>query len=385
MPEIAPANPMPHADNIPAWKCDDLNLETARALYPHWSDLALNAIEKNVFYFPWFVTPSLPLLEVKQPKIVTVYLGDLLIGLFIVHEDIGYAHLPIPFYRTALHLHQFLGTPLVRTGYSDQFAAGLCAWLDAAPKERSFLLLTQQTGDSEIFRAVAKICKTQNRQLIMLDQAKRAAITPCPNGNGAPENHISKNRRKSLNRKLKNLISVGDVSIEKLSCEEDFDNWIDSFLTLENAGWKGDQQTSILSSKKDIALYREMVFSALNDGHLNFFRMTLNGEPIAYTLDISCPPNTYCVKSCFDPSYKEYSPGILMEFETLKYYSQHAQFGMVDSCTDPENAILNELWPDRKRIVTLAIARKGLVYRFLFWSSNTLKEKLRPWVKAFSS
>ena len=180
MPESVSEKPAPQTVEMPSWKCVDLSLETAQTLAPDWSDLALNAIEKNIFYFPWFVLPSLPLLKKKQAKIVTVYQADLLIGLFVVQNEFGYANLPIQFYRTSIHLHQFLGTPLVRAGFADQFAMGLCAWLDDAPVEKSFLLLTHQTGDSEFTRAMERLCNSQDRQLVELDRKQRAAITSAP-------------------------------------------------------------------------------------------------------------------------------------------------------------------------------------------------------------
>ncbi len=384
MPISAPASSKPCKAEIPTWNCTDLDLESAQALVPAWSDLALNAIEKNVFYFPWFIIPSLPLLEKQQPKVVTVHHANQLIGLFLVHNDVGYANMPIPFYRTTIHLHQFLGTPLVRTGYADQFAAGVCAFLDAAPKERSFLLLTHQTGDSDLTRALECLCKHQSRQFVEVDRVQRAAIGPLTGDGTPPDKHLSSNRKKSLSRKLKNLIAQGDVCVEKLTHEGEIDVWLEGFFAIENAGWKGEQKTSILSSANDTALYRDMVSAAFTNGSLNFFRMKLDGKPIAYTLDISGPPYTYCLKTSFDPAFKKYSPGILMEFETLKYYAQHRQYGLVDSCSDPANTVLNELWPNQKSIVTIAIGRRGLVYKIIFWGSYVLKEKLKSLIRGAS-
>ncbi len=350
-----------------------LTLQVAHALELEWSDLALNAIEKNIFSFPWFVIPSLPLLVKKNPEIVTIYQGNLLIGFLVIQKDFGYAKLPISFYRTALHPHQFLGTPLIREGYEDQFVAGICAWLDAAPRKRCFLLLTHLTGDSKMTNAIETTCKAQNRQLIELDRFQRAAIISGLQDKEVSENQLSASRRKSLHRKLKNLTAQGGVTIERLSSEDEIGSWLEDFLNIENTGWKREKETSILSSAANIAFYRKMTASAFKNGSLNFFRLSVAGKPISYTLDITCAPYAYCLKSAFDPSYKKYSPGVLMEYETLKYYSQHKLISIVDSCTDPKNKMLNELWPNRKPIVTLALARRGAAYKLQFAISHMLK------------
>lgn len=355
-------------DDAVIWKTARLDAPFARAIEAQWSDLAQHAIEKNIFLYPWFIIPSLPLLAKHTPQIVTIYAGDLLIGLLMVRSDFGYAKLPLYFARTALHHEQYLATPLVRQGYAAQFASGLCAWLDDRPSRDSFLMLSWVTGNSEIQDAILATCADQQRQCAEFNRFERAAIGPVqPNiALAKAESLLSSNRRKSLMRSRKSLSALGALSIEKLSRQEQVADWLDDFLTMENSGWKRENRSSILSSADETALYRQMVASAFDQGHLHFFRLCLAGKAIAYTLDIIALPHAYCLKSAFDQAYKKYAPGVLMEFETLQYYYQHGDFDLVDSCTAPDNAMLNSLWPDRKPIVDLAIARKGGGHQQLF-------------------
>ena len=104
-----------------------LTEETLSDLYSEWLNLAHCAIEKNVFFFPWFVHASIPLLEPKQPQIVTIYQEGLLIGLTIMQSDTGYAKVPVGFFRSCLQYHQFLATPLIRNGYAKEFFSGIGA------------------------------------------------------------------------------------------------------------------------------------------------------------------------------------------------------------------------------------------------------------------
>jgi len=362
------------SDNV-VWKTQSLTKEAITSLEDEWRNLAHDAIEKNVYLFPWFIEASLSLFDAKQPEVVLIYHQGLLIGLFLTEKDLGYAKIPIGFFRNALHPHQFLGTPLVRKHFADQFTIGLFRWLDASPLSKSFLLLSQLSGDKEITTAIHKISKTQGRQLLEIDRFQRAMITLPTHGTN-PEGHLSASRKKSLKRKRKALSQLGELSIEQLTSKDKLESWFEDFARLENLGWKQQKKTSIQENLADVEFYRQMLPSAADDAALNFFRLTVNGKPIAYTLDLTCPPFVYCHRCAYDLSYKKYAPGVLMEYETLKIYNRMDFTAIVDSCTSPDNQMINELWPNRKSIVTLAIAKKGIFFQTQFAIMQSVKKLL---------
>ena len=41
---------------------------------------------------------------------------------------------------------------------------------------------------------------------------------------------------------------------------------------------------------------------------------------------------------------------------------QQNAYTLVDSCTAPDNALLNELWPDRKLVADIIIGRKSMLH-----------------------
>ncbi len=350
-----------------------LNAETAALLEPEWRDLARCAAERNLFAYPWFVLPSLPLLAPLRPRIVTVREDGLLIGLHIVREDRGYARLPVSFLRSAHHHGQYLGVPLVRAGHEMRFARGLCNWLDAAPARQVFLKLTLLSEEGPVANAIRAACHATGRLFMDINRFERAAIALADRDRRAPDAHLSTNRRKSLRRAMHGLAQRGPTSFETLTDAAALRHWMDDFLRLDHAGWKGEGGTSILSCPLETGFYRELAANALAQGCLNFFRLKVGDTPVAYTLDLQCAPEAYCLKTAFDPAYRKHSPGVLMEYETLLHYHRHRGIGRVDSCTAPDNALLNELWPDRKAIADLAIARQGLLYQGLVLVLRRLK------------
>jgi len=352
----------------------DLTTETVADLDEAWSDLAKNAIEKNVFLFPWFIRASIPLLKPKKPLLVAVYQDSLLIGLTLMQTDKGYAKLPVSFFRNCFHYHQFLATPLIRKGHSENFFVGLGKWLDASSGNKSFCLLNLLSGDGEIARAADAVFGSEDRATALLDQFERAAIVGASTPDASHDIHIGKNRLKNLRRRRNQLSKLGDVSVECLSPDDSAQEWLDGFIRLENSGWKNKARTSIALNPIDLDFYRDMIASAAEEDALLFMRLSVDGVPIAYTLDLFSDPFIYCVKSAYDPAYRKYAPGVILEHETLKKYRRpDGHLSTVDSCTSPENEMLNELWPDKRKIIALAFARSGLQHRFAFKSVLLLK------------
>lgn len=349
-----------HAEHM-TWRSQPLSLEAVDGLVEPWADLADHAIEKNIFLSPWFVRASIPLFK-TNPEIISIWEGEQLISLFLASADRGYAKLPIGFHRSALHPHQFLATPLVRENCSRSFAEGVFKWIDALPQKCSFALFTHLTGEGEIDASLRKISAEQGRKSFEVSRFRRAAVE----GGGNGMAHLRKSRRRSLERSMKKLEEKGPVTFTRLDDEAALDDWLGDFFRIENSGWKREGKTSIEQNPQDISFYRQIAADAFKAGNLNFFRLSVGDKPIAYTFDLVHGPFVYCMKCAHDLEFRKFAPGVLMEFETLKFYGSDGAAAIVDSCSSPDNQMLNDLWPERKTVIGLAIARKSWLHEAAF-------------------
>lgn len=357
------------------WQCEKLTFEILKGLEKDWNNLYLSASEENYFFDHHYIINSLPLLNKYKPKILTIWDDKELIGLIILRTDIGYGKLPLPFWRPALHFEQYLGTPIVSAHKEDKFALALCKWLDNAPLHCGFLNLAMLSCDSDISKAIQKHCNQEGRLFFRVNSFKRAAIMPSQHNGLDPEKLMSTSRRKNIRKSMDRLSQLGNIRIERLSKESDLISWIDHFFALEDTGWKHENGSSILSCAYEAALYREIIKAAFHRKNLIFTRLCLDGEALAYTLDIASGQHGYCLKSAINHDYRKYSPGIIMEFETLKYYLEQHHYTHLDSCTAPDNHLLNELWPDKIAISDLVIERKGFLFSMIFRAIYAIKSK----------
>lgn len=68
----------------------------------------------------------------------------------------------------------------------------------------------------------------------------------------------------------------------------------------------------------------------------------------------------FCFKIAYDEELAAFSPGGQLERENITVFHEQRDQGWQDSCADPDNAMINRLWPDRRRLSNLIVARRGL-------------------------
>lgn len=67
-------------------------------------------------------------------------------------------------------------------------------------------------------------------------------------------------------------------------------------------------------------------------------------------------PFLYAFKVAYDAAFARFSPGALLEVEAIEHFHRALQdVELLDSCADPDNELINRIWPDRRRLQTLVI------------------------------
>ena len=93
------------------------NLTELASIVPAWDALARDALEPNPFYESWMLLPALRAFGAGQDvRVVLVWRGERLIGLFPFHHVARYKGMPVSALRSWLHVHCLLCTPLVLAG-----------------------------------------------------------------------------------------------------------------------------------------------------------------------------------------------------------------------------------------------------------------------------
>jgi CelD/BcsL family acetyltransferase involved in cellulose biosynthesis len=136
---------------------------------------------------------------------------------------------------------------------------------------------------------------------------------------------IKKSLQKDLKRARKKAQKYGTLSLKVISDKEQgyLQQYLKEFLLIESSGWKGDNQTAILSNNNRKNFFENYGISAFNDGVLRLFFLMLDGKAVAVQYGIESANAFWLLNIGYDEQYRDFSPGNLLLEESIKYASQN--------------------------------------------------------------
>ncbi len=134
---------------------------------------------------------------------------------------------------------------------------------------------------------------------------------------------LPRKARKEMERCARRLAEQGEVEVEFTDASNDLERVLSDGFRLEGSGWKHASETAITSSPSTHRFYTEVAHWAHRRGWLLLAFLRLSGKPIAFDLCLRCNGVTWVLKGGFDPSYRRFSPGTLLTYESLRAAFEH--------------------------------------------------------------
>ena len=318
--------------------------ERLAALQAEWRDLAKSAVEPNPFYEPWMLLPALKHLGAgRRLEVCLVFEKKAkgvhrLCGLFPVERKRGRAELWV-------HRYCYLGAPLLRRGCE---RAAISCWLDTL-REPVVRLDDLPAGGALRMHLVDELSERGWASLVSAAWT-RAVLRRAPTAEHYLASALQGTRRKEFRRQRKRLAEQGELACEELPAGADPSAFIDEFLQLEQAGWKGRDG---VCGARDRGFLQEMAAQAAHAGRLQLLALRLSGKPVALKVNLLSGTSAFAFKITFDEAFSRYSPGVQLELENIE--RAHKQPGLLtmDSCAASNRFMINHLWPDRREIQTV--------------------------------
>ncbi|WP_324749759.1 GNAT family N-acetyltransferase [Sphingomonas sp. LY54] len=334
-------------------------------LAAEWQALAEVAAEPNCFAEPWFVAAGLRNLAESEIRLVEVREAGRLIGVLPLCAARDYGRMRVAHVENWQHYHDFLGTPLIRGGAEQAFWSAILAHLDGADWAPAFFHMSGLVEDGPVHRGLEAAARALGRGCPLVHRTVRAELASSLSPAAYYESHVRKKKRKELKRLQNRLSELGAVSARSLGGGEDVGDWIDQFLALERAGWKGEAGSALGCTPATEAFFREAVTGAAAAGRLDFLRLDLDGRPIAMLVNFLTPPGAFSFKIAFDEAFARFSPGVLIQLENLRVLAR-GDIAWMDSCAAEHHPMIDSLWGERRSVVRatirLAGIRRGLIY-----------------------
>lgn len=328
-----------------------------------WRDLAANAVEPNAFYGPDLLIPAFDAFPGDRSQLVVVRdSGERLIGLAPIAPLKGYSRLPVPYVATWMHKHCYFGAPLTRAGAERAFFRSIFKFVE---RRGAFMRLRHLDADGPLHAAAMAVARETGRAVSPSARYERAMLTAPWTTDDYLKLSLRGKHRKDLRRRRARLEEVGAVSFEMFAAGDDLSVWIEDFLALEAAGWKGENGTALQQEEASVRFFREAMRRSQEAGALQLFRFRLGGKTMAAAVNFRARDVSYAFKIAYDEAYARYSPGVMIEIEIMQAL-EGAGLSKIDSCAKVEHPMINRLWRERRRIEALNVSRRDAPSKAMF-------------------
>lgn len=327
-----------------------------------WRELAARARHSNPFQGPDLLGPAVRhLAGPADVRLLTLPSSDgtgldLLLPVAL-HQRA--AHCPIRATVAWRHTHHFLGTPLVADRVGPEEWRTALATLEREGGD-SWLLLPGI--DVDVALDIEEAARRDGRTSRRLRTELRPTTQRHPT-NDYVERQLPGKRRKELRRVRRRLDEAvgGGLELVDLVDTGHLEDGILQFLKLEAAGWKGTEGGAIDNRPDERDFFVEACRAMAGHGGLEI--LALQGRdltPVAMAVNFRTDDTLFTAKIAYDEGNAAYSPGLLLYLEQLtRFHESGAR--LLDTCAEPGHPMAVRLHPDRRELVTLAVAlRPGL-------------------------
>lgn len=337
-----------------------------------WDDLAWNAVEPNPFYESFLLLPALERFDAQGDVTVALVYRDgvrpqdppELCGLFPLVTE---WHGPLRVWTLWKHIYCFLGTPLVRQGVAVETLRTLWQWLENDAHGPAVWELPRVAADGLFQQALVDVMHERQAVAHIACQYNRAVLRPLETAEAYCSAHMTCHNRQELRRQRRRLGEQGSLTVRQSTLDEDLTPWVEQFLALEAAGWKGREQSALAASAADAQFFRRVVLGEVphqssrhdsNSPHsrhapnsrVGFLGLFLDDRPIALKVNFVSGEGSFAFKIAFDEAFARFSPGVQLELENVDWVHQQRGVKWMDSCAKPDHFMIGRLWGHRRTI-----------------------------------
>jgi len=358
--EVDPAHIELFASNRPERKLAIYPASAGFDLVEELDYLSARTIEPNVFFNPRFLAPAMPRLEDREVRLAVIRDGDeyrnrlrLLVPFSVERPTIP---LGVPVMRTWSSPFGPLGTPLVDRDDPIDVIEDFFSMLSRPHlKLPKVFVLPDIKLDGPVASLLTSFADSRGLTLVTTGKVERPVLESDADGDDYLKASLRAHHYREFRRLKRRLADLGKIEHIVARGPDEIRHAIESFLTLEAAGWKGRERTAMAIDRYRAAFAREAVHRLAEQDMCRIHVLTLDGRTIACLVVFVEAGVAYTWKTAYDETLSAYSPGTLLMIEVTKQHLDDPNIVMTDSCAVPDHPVMSRLWAERKPMGTLVV------------------------------
>lgn len=323
-------------------------------LAEQWRTAAADALLPAIAASPDWTLPLIEHIGKNDPsvKVLTSSIDGSLSAVMPLQLDQRRWMARVPLLKSWSHHFSFSGIPLLPAFQADEVLASIFRKANDTVGVRA-ILLERVPCDGPFFEAVTSAAPNG---VAVLDPFERAALKTGIAYEDWATKSLSSKKRKEYRRQLKRLGETGKLALVSRQSGDQLAPWIEEFLTLEKAGWKGKQCTALGSMQNWDAFLHAALTNLDRTGSLRFWKITLDGTTIASVFAMIEGRQAWLGKMAYDEALSRFSPGVQVILHATRDLLCETEIDLVDSSAIPGHPMIDHIWRDRIELADLLIA-----------------------------
>lgn len=326
-------------------------------LSERWRELGAGALEPNPFHDADFALAAHRYVDSdREVSVLLVERGGRL-RLALPLRQLRFRGIPVPALTTWHHDYRFLGTPLLDPDGAQETVAAAVSWLHTRPLA-PWLVLDQVPVDGPVAQLLQAAFARQGMRPVTMQVWDRPVLHRRREPDYLAETFGSTQRKKQR-RKERRLAEQlgGPVQIfDAATAGGGAFSWaVESFLDIENAGWKGRQGGAFAARPGHADFFREVCIRFQQRGMLQLYSLGDRSTMVAGHCCFVARDTVFRFKPAYDERYARCSPGVALEVAMIEAFHDDHRLQLIESCTEPVPSLPGQLFPDRRRMGTLLV------------------------------
>ena len=327
-----------------------------------WNSLIDRALEANVYLTPGFLIPAL---RYNNPEntILVVFIYEItqaintLVGIAAFNVIKPSFKMPCRMLSTDVTSHSYLATPLIDRKHALQTIETLWQWMEESSQPWRIINIQKLPNESRTWQLMESVFERLKRNSYKTVLYERPILLRYKSFDDYLK-RLPRKRRKEYGRLSRKLERAGKIEV-LLHLESDNPiKLANRFMDLERKSWKGTIGSALIKKQDDVAFFREIMLNFGKSRKIFMVELRLNDEPIAMSCNFIMDKTLFAFKVAYDPAYREYSPGIMAEYEGVRLFHEFTDLESADSGANG-NSYIRNYWLSRTKINNSYIALPG--------------------------
>ena len=194
----------------------------------------------------------------------------------------------------------------------------------------------------------------------VLQSRIRACLDATRDADALLRDALGAKKLKELRRQRHRLAEHGAVQFEVARTPEDVASAIETFLTLEASGWKGQRGTALVQDDGDASFMRRATVALAETGQCEIVSLRAGDTPVAAAIVLRHQDRAFYFKLGIDERFAKFSPGVQLTLDLTRHLCADPEIATADSTADADHPMINPIWRGRFAIGDVLIPlRRG--------------------------